>query len=127
MYGEELDLGYLIHKIGYQAHLAQHAVVLHSPATSSGGALSVLPYHYGSRNRILLARRLLPVWSRGLFHACNALLCAGRLTKNVAAGRVGSARAIAQGTLDGYRGIGGKWRLHDREALKCCGDRINLG
>ena len=118
MYGDEFDLGLSMQTVGYSALLAQNAMVVHSPAASSGGQFNPLTYYYGNRNRVLLAKRLLPIQYRGLFHVWNAMTCIGRVAKNLAAHRFHSARAIARGTLDAYLGTTGRWKQHDREALR---------
>jgi cellulose synthase/poly-beta-1,6-N-acetylglucosamine synthase-like glycosyltransferase len=65
---------------------------------------------------IHVANRLRPLPSRLAFHVAYLPLCMRRIAGRLVAGQPHLARAIARGLLDAYRDIGGKWRLHDREA-----------
>ena len=47
------------------------------------------------------------------FHMLNFLMSIGRVFVNLAHKRKTSAMAIACGVRDGYRGITGRWELHD--------------
>ncbi len=116
MYGEELDLGGALRQAGYQARLAQGVGVAHAGGGASGGRFNPLAYYYLNRNYIILAKRLLPVRLRGPFHVWNFAMSVLRIARNLLHWRVRSACAIAQGWLDGYRGMRGKWENHDRLA-----------
>jgi len=47
----------------------------------------------------------------------NPPLAVVRAAKNLLKGRPRAARGVIYGLVDGYRGIGGKWKWHDREAV----------
>jgi len=116
LYGDELDFCVLVSKLGYKTVLAKQAIVYHKPFQSTGDAYNPVAYYYITRNRLLLAKELLPIYWKALFHPVNVLLCLARVLKNVADGRLNSSRAILCGLVDGYRGVTGKWKHHDREA-----------
>jgi GT2 family glycosyltransferase len=116
MYADELELGHAIHRVGGQAWLAERVVVTHKES-GSGGPQSHNPLflYYSRRNTVLLAKRLLPAWTRWPFHVWNFMVCLKRIAENVLCRRPQAARAIAYGWLDGYRGAKGKWWEHDRQ------------
>ena len=117
MYADELELGDALQRVGHQAWLAEHAVVCHKDSGSSGAQFDrPLFNYYSRRNIILLAKRLLPAWSRWPFHVWNLAICLKRIAENVLCRRPQAARAIAWGWIDGYRGVAGRWREHDRQA-----------
>lgn len=119
MYIDELDFCVVADKLGYKTFLAKQAIVYHKSAQSIGGSQNPISYYYIGRNHILLANELLPLRWKVLFHPVNVLLCMVRVLKNVAEGRLNSSWGILCGLWDGYRGKTGKWKYHDREALKC--------
>lgn len=114
LYGEELDFCGQAGKLGYKSVVAYHALVYHGEATSSGGRFNPIAYYYSNRNRVRVAGHILPWPLRPLFHAINIPLCLGRVAKNLLKGRRNAARAILSGMIDGYRGIFGKWKQHDK-------------
>jgi len=114
---DEVEFCYVARKAGYESMIAKHAVVYHKEAGSSGGRYNPITYYYSNRNRMLLANELLPIYWKMLFHLVNVPLCLGRVLKNLVHRRTSSVRAILCGLIDGYRGITGKWKHHDREAL----------
>jgi GT2 family glycosyltransferase len=116
LYGDDVEFCSFAREAGHKTVLANGAIIVHKPATSSGGFFNPLSYYYMNRNRIFLAARNLRMPWRGLFHLSNSILCSGRILKNLARGRPRAALAILRGTVDGYRGINGKWRHHDRLA-----------
>jgi GT2 family glycosyltransferase len=121
LYGEDVEFCQFARRIGYRTVLANRAVIHHEAASSSGGQFNPVAYYYVSRNRVFLASRNLAMAWRGFFHAVNGVVCSARILKNLAVGRPRAALAIFRGVLDAYRGIGGKWRYHDREAQKTRG------
>jgi len=118
LYGDEADLCGRARKLGYKTVVANRALVYHGEASSMGGRANPFAFYYTSRNRIRLAGHLLPWPLRLPFHAVNGAVCAGRILKNLATRRPRAAFAIIQGLVDGYRGIGGRWRYHDRETQR---------
>ena len=75
-------------------------------------------FYYFTRNSVILARTLLPFGKRMLFHLIVLPLCAQANAKLLLARQPHLARALFCGFLDGYRGVTGKWRDHDRASRK---------
>jgi GT2 family glycosyltransferase len=116
MYSEEIMLSYDARKAGYQSVVAEKACVRHKKAASSGGVRNPIVYYYPGRNRILAAKEMLPLHWRILFHLTNVPICLAQILNGLAHGRYTSSRAVLHGIIDGYRGVSGKWKHHDREA-----------
>ena len=115
MYCEEIEFCCIARKVGYESVTAKKGVVYHKEAHSSGGRYNPIAYYYQTRNRALLANELLPMPWKVLFHLVNVLLCLARVLKSLMYRRPAAARAILCGLADGYRGVTGKWKHHDRE------------
>jgi hypothetical protein len=113
LYAEESDFCGQAGKCGYKSAVVNHALVYHGEAGSSGGRYNPIAYYYSNRNRVRVARHLVPWPLRPFFHAINIPFCLGRAVNNLARGRRDSARAVFCGLLDGYRGVFGKWKHHD--------------
>jgi GT2 family glycosyltransferase len=118
MYLDEAEFHYHVRKLGYRSVVARDAVVHHKGAHSSGGVENPMAYYYIERNRILVASVVLPFGWKLLFHLINTPLGLARILKNATRRRRRAAGAILHGLFDGYRGVSGKWRLHDREARR---------
>ena len=104
-------------KLQYLIVYARKAIVYHHQAGKSfGGILSPHLFYYRERNKILAANMGLSLGWRILFHILNPPLALARVIKYLRL-QPRLARAAFYGLLDGYRGIGGKWRDHDREML----------
>jgi GT2 family glycosyltransferase len=112
MYCEELEFCIRAREWGYKVLMARNALVYHKVASSSGGGGSALSYYYLTRNRILLARKLLPWWLRLLFHAWYTPSRLMRALQKRIEGRSSVSVAILEGLLDGYKGMTGKWKRH---------------
>jgi len=114
MYAEETDLCLYCLSKGYHCVVARDAVVYHSLSKSSGGAGNPRSYYYLTRNRIYLANRWLSLPWKILFHLYYIpSRLALRLLRIKNTGD-GSASAVLNGLVDGYRGIKGKWQRHGR-------------
>lgn len=114
MYAEETDLCLYGYSKGYRCVVARDAVVCHGLSKSSGGAGNPRSYYYLTRNRIYLANRWLSLPWKILFHL---YYIPSRLALRLLRVRKvgdGSARAVFNGLLDGYRGKKGKWQRHGR-------------
>lgn len=109
MYGEEMEVSWWARRHGYRVLMAGEAVVYHRSGGSGGLPLSL---YYITRNRILLARRLLPWGLQVAFHCWYPLSRLFRVLQGCLAGRRSIARVILFGLVDGYRSVVGKWRLH---------------
>ena len=118
LYGEDMEICEAAHRAGYRTVMARHAVVYHGAASSSGGQFNAMAYYYQNRNRIFMASGNLAMPWHAFFHLLNGAVCSVRILKNLASRRPQAAMAIFRGMVDGYRGIGGKWKYHDREAQK---------
>jgi GT2 family glycosyltransferase len=107
---EGVDLGWRIMDAGYRMRYAGDNVVLHP---SPGGAAHGCSYYFGARNRVLLARRYLPLPLGVLYVTAFALRTVPRLK---------SWRAVqesARGYRDGMRGPSGRGRpLRARTLLR---------
>ncbi len=114
MYAEETDLCLYGLSKGYRCVVARDAVVYHGLSKSSGGAGNPRSYYYLTRNRIYLANRWLNLPWKILFHLYYIpSRLALRLLRIKNTGD-GSASAVLNGLVDGYRGIKGKWQRHGR-------------
>ena len=118
LYCEDAEICEAARRAGYRTVLARRAAIFHEAASSSGGQFNPLAYYYMNRNRVLLASRSLALPWRAGFCLVNGAACSVRILKNLVNGRPHAALAILQGTLDGHRSIGGKWKHHDREARR---------
>ncbi len=112
VYGEELELCVWAGHQGYRVVMVGGATVRHRVTASSGGRGNSLAYYYLTRNRVLLAKRLLPTWVRLLFHVWYIPSCLVRAGQRVVQGKPEVARAILEGLVDGYSGVKGKWTQH---------------
>lgn len=112
MYWEDADLCLYAAARGYRCVVARDAIVYHEVAASSGGPGNPRSFYYGSRNRVTIANRWLALPWRLLFHLyyvpSRLVLQVVRLRRFDRA----VASAIAEGVLDGYRGVGGRWAKH---------------
>ncbi len=122
MYLEEVDFCGQARKHGYKSVMVKGAAIYHRAASGTGGVYGPLWNYYCARNRIRLAQHLLPWHLRMVFYLMNIPSCLGRVVRSLWRGRPGSAWAVCRGFVDGYRGIGGKWGCHDREAQRALGD-----
>ncbi len=114
MYGEEIELSWWARNHGYRVLMTGEAVVYHRGGGSGGLPLSL---YYITRNRILLARRLLPWRLQVAFHCWYPLSRIFRALQSYIAGRDRIARIILFGLFDGYRSVVGRWKLHPEEHL----------
>lgn len=114
MYGEEIELSWWARHHDCRVLMAGEAVVYHRSGGSGGLPLSL---YYITRNRVLLARRLLPWGLQVAFHCWYPLSRICRALQNYLAGRSRIARVILFGLFDGYRSVVGRWKLHPEEHL----------
>ena len=121
LYDDEAEFCWAARAGGYNVVVARKAVAYHKGGRSGGGRLSPLFYYYHYRNRIHLAKTLLPAHLKPLFHLVNSLCCLLRASERVFRQGLRPARAVLCGLYDGYRGNTGKWRYHDTEAKRCAG------
>jgi hypothetical protein len=112
MYGEELELCVWAKRRGYKTVVVGSATARHQLTAASGGLYSPLAYYYITRNRVHLARRLLPRWTRMLFHLWYLPSRVIRATQRALQRRPEVSKAILHGLIDGYRGVYGKWDRH---------------
>ena len=111
----EVELGYVSRMAGFKSVVTKEAIIWHKKTRTFGGVSSPIRYYYATRNRIPLVNELLPMPWKVLFHLVNVPLCLARVLKSLLYRRLASARAILCGLADGYRGVSGKWKHHDRE------------
>jgi GT2 family glycosyltransferase len=120
-YSEEGEFSWAARAEGYNLVMARKAVAYHKSGRSCGGRHSPLFYYYGYRNRILLAKTLLPAYWKPVFHLVNSLFCLLRVSERAFRKGFRDARAILFGLYDGYRGNTGKWKYHDAEVRRRTG------
>jgi hypothetical protein len=115
---DEAEFCHRAGKAGYKIVIAKHALAYDSGQKGIVGGWASSPYvYYRERNKTLVAKKVLPPGLRLLFHLTHPPLTVARAAKNLFQGRRKEARAMICGLVDGYRGIGGKWRWHDRDAV----------
>jgi GT2 family glycosyltransferase len=113
-YADEADFCFVSHKLGYKCFISARAIVYHKEGSSAGGKYNPMSCYYHTRNRVLLANNLLPLHWRTLFHIVNLPLCFGRILKHGLYRRPNACFAMLSGFIDGYRGVTGKWKHHDK-------------
>jgi GT2 family glycosyltransferase len=119
LYSDELDFCVAAHREGYKTVVARNAIACHRvEVRQQASDSSVYFFYYFTRNSVILARTLLPFGQRLLFHLIYPPLCARRIIKRLFARQPHLARALFCGFLDGYRGVTGKWKDHDRDARR---------
>jgi len=114
LYGEDLELCISAKKLGFKSVIAKKAIVYHKPGSSSGGQLSPLSVYYGTRNRILLAKKLLPTWQKLLYFILNITTSLVKIILYMVTGKYLLVKAKIEGIIDGYRGVIGKWSKHEK-------------
>ncbi len=118
-YGEELELGFITQSVGSKSTVAGGAFVYHGTENHLvGWRKSIIVPYYFTRNRVLIANRVLPLHWRILFHLLFLPLSTRRVLKLTFLRERNTAWAIVCGLIDGYRGVTGQWAHHDRETLR---------
>jgi GT2 family glycosyltransferase len=118
LYGEDFEFCHIASKKGFRTVVTKNAAIFHKAFGSSGGRYNPLAYYYLNRNQILLANWLLPIPWKMIHPLVNIPLCLTRALKNIMYSRPKSARAVLRGVVDGYTGVIGKWKHHDREVMR---------
>jgi hypothetical protein len=116
IYCEDVALSQGAHKLGYKVVVARKAVADHKGGRRAGAMYNVIRSYYGTRNTLLLTRDL-PHGRGYLSFLTYTFLSLARIGKNMAAWRFRSAQAIYCGLVDGYCGVTGRWKSHDRVLL----------
>jgi len=116
MYLEEMDLCRWAHERGLSTVMAGEAIAYHGLGRS-GGALR---HYYLTRNRILLARRMLSFPQRVAFLAWFFPFRLVQALMKFLEGKSAAANAIVSGLRDGIRSVTGRWVQHplSREELE---------
>ncbi|MEO0278035.1 MAG: glycosyltransferase family 2 protein [candidate division WOR-3 bacterium] len=114
LYGEDLELCISAKKLGFKSVIAKKAVIYHKPGSSAGGQLSPLSVYYGTRNRILLAKKFLPTWQKLLYFVLNITASLVKIILYKVTGKNLLVKAKLDGLIDGYKGIMGKWSKHEK-------------
>ncbi len=117
MYVDELSLAHAVRQVGYKTVVARRAAARHKGRRSPGGQSSHSLY-YNARNRVHVARVILPTRLKLLFHLLHIPLVLAQAASNLLRRRPDFARALLCGLFDGYRGVYGKWKFHDQELAK---------
>jgi len=118
LYGDETSLCSNALRAGYETRVARRAVVYHRNGKSSAGGPNPLASYYCHRNLIRMAGEFLPLHWWILFQLVQLPTCTARAAKRLLSGRPRVAWAIVLGLIDGYQGVGGKWKHHDQEAQR---------
>jgi GT2 family glycosyltransferase len=113
MYLEDVGISVRSRKLGHPCIRVNDAVVWHKGAASSGGKYNCLEYYYSHRNALLLSKEL-PRGGKLIVRVVNFPRILGRIAKCLLHRRYAAAHAIFSGLIDGYRGVDGKWKRHDR-------------
>lgn len=111
IYCEEPDLCFRARKLGYKVVIARDAIVCHYYGKSMG-PISPAALYYLTRNKISLARMILPWYFKILF---NFWYTPSRLLRSanfLIKGKTKESVAIFYGLIDGYRGVKGKWKQY---------------
>lgn len=112
MYCDEIEMCWWAKKHNYRILMAGRAIAHHQSKGSPEGKRYALSVYYMTRNRILLARRLLPLGLRLAFHLwyipSRILLTVSSLLRR----KTSVAQAIFMGLFDGYHSKTGKWDKH---------------
>jgi GT2 family glycosyltransferase len=116
-YGDELEFCYVANRHGYRTAIARDATVCHDSRSRVERVYDPRYFfYYSARNLLHVGKAMLsPPW-RAMFYAAYLPLWIRRMAKRLIAGQPHLARAIGYGLLDGYRGVVGKWKYHDRRA-----------
>lgn len=117
MYWDEVSFAHVARQAGYKTVVARRAIAYHKGRRSPGGKSSPSLY-YIARNRVHVARELLPAHLKLVFHLLHTPLTVAQSARNLFRRRPDFARALVCGLFDGYRGIYGKWKFHDQELAK---------
>jgi len=117
MYLEDIGISIRARKLGHRCIRATDAVVWHKGGASSGGKFNCLEYYYTHRNALLHSQELSNA-GKLTAHVINLPRIFGRIAKCILHRRPAAARAIMAGLIDGYRGVGGKWKRHDQETTQ---------
>lgn len=97
---------------GAKIVIARKAVIYHK--ISRGGAGVHAAYYYSARNRLFLANEFLPIGLKILFHAYYPSYRLIRSFFELCRGNISIARAHIEGLVDGYKGVGGKWKKQNQ-------------
>jgi hypothetical protein len=116
LYYDEVEFCCAARAEGYNVIVARKALAYHK-----GTRFKPLFFYYSYRNRILLAKRLLPTHLKPLFHLWNLPACLLRVPLIAYLKGLRSARALLYGLFEGYRGNTGKWKYHDAEVKRLTG------
>jgi GT2 family glycosyltransferase len=117
MYLDEFSLAHAVRRAGYKTIVARRAAACHKSVHTPGGKSSLMLY-YSARNRVHVAREILPTRWKLVFHLLDIPLALAQSARNLFRQRPDFARAVLCGLFDGYRGVYGKWKFHDQEVAK---------
>jgi GT2 family glycosyltransferase len=112
MYCDEIELCWWARKHNYRILMAGKAFAYHESAGRAGGKRYELSVYYMTRNRLILARRLLPLGLRLAFHCWYLPSRIALVVWMLIQKKASVARAILLGVFDGYRNVTGKWKEH---------------
>jgi hypothetical protein len=117
MYWDELSFAHAARQAGYKTVVARRAVARHKSRYGPGGK-STSSLYYITRNKVHVAREVLPTRWKLVFYLLDVPLTLAQSARNLLRRRPDFARAILCGLFDGYRGVYGKWKFHDQELAK---------
>lgn len=116
MDGEELAICLAAQRLGFPSLITKRAVVRHKGQRRYRSQYNPMRHYYITRNRTILAGRLLPFHWQMLFHLANVPLSLARAAKALVRRDRRGAHAVMCGLRDGYQGIGGRWKQHPTHA-----------
>jgi GT2 family glycosyltransferase len=118
LYLDELDFCTIAGSLGYKSITVKDAIIYHKGTSSLGGMYNPLAYYYFARNYIILGKEFFSLPIKLIFFPYNFLSNFIRAVKNMMYGRFYSSWAVFCGLYDGYTGITGKWKYHDKIMAK---------
>jgi len=117
IWAEDWDLSIRARCAGWSLLVVPAATVLHKVGRTLG-IMAPLSYYYGTRNRLLLKRKHLPVARRALYFPFFLATRFPRYLHLLAIGKADTARCGIEAILDYGRGRTGKWSKHDEWAQR---------
>ena len=114
MYWDEMDFCVRAKKLGYKILMSGNAIIFHGMKSQLHGIERIPPYYYIARNGFLLGKELLSFYIKIIFYLYYPNYCLIRIIKKLIQSEKCAAFAILEGLKDGFRGIKGKWKYHDK-------------
>jgi GT2 family glycosyltransferase len=115
IWSEEWDQSLRARAAGYRLYINPASLIYHKVGRSLG-VMKPLSYYYGTRNRLLLKKKHLPLWRRALFMAWFLPARAVRYAQFLLTGRSDLVHAGVSALFDYFAGRTGIWEHQRRTA-----------